>query len=189
MTIPSHHIRATYIEPPYYHSIVNRLIPIPSSIDMSITVVVTRVRVGMTWPVQRCASDSSGSPGFPWCCFAWSLFGPLRLSEICPGYWSSFPSSVTYSVERLVLHWAKRHIFRDSLAYLCVHCQLPCNVAYIQHLESCLCRVEVAPLRPLRSNELFRHHTHLHRGVGKTAIINIAIRGVGYHKHCHQGSR
>ena len=67
--------------------------------------------------------------------------------------------------------------------------QLPCNDTYIQHLESRLCRVDVAPLRPLRSNELFRHHTHLHRGVGKTAIINIAIRGVGYHKHCHQGSR
>ena len=30
-------------------------------------------------------------------------------------------------------------IFRDSLPYLCVHRQLPCNVTYIQHLESCLC--------------------------------------------------
>ena len=108
MTIPSHHIRATYIEPSYYHSIVNRLITIPSSNDMSITVVVTRVRVDMTWPVQRCASESSGCQGFPWCCSAW-LFGPLRLSVICPGYWSSFPSSVTYSVERLVLHGAKCH--------------------------------------------------------------------------------
>ena len=138
---------------------------------------------------QGSRESNSGYQGFPWCSSAWGLFGPLRLSGICPDYWSSFPSSVTYSVERLVLHWAKCHIFRDSLAYLCVHCQLPCNVTYIQHLESCLCRVDVAPLRPLRSNELFRHHTHLHRGVGKTAIINIAIRGVGYHKHCHQGSR
>ena len=38
-------------------------------------------------------------------------------------------------------------MFGGSLLYLCVHRQLPCNDTYIQHLESRLCRVDVAPLR------------------------------------------
>ena len=79
---------------------------------------------------QGSRESNSGYQGSPWCSSAWGLFGSLRLSGICPSCWSSFPSSVTYLVERLVLHWAKR---------LCVHCQLPCDVTYIQHLESCLC--------------------------------------------------
>ena len=38
-------------------------------------------------------------------------------------------------------------MFGGSLLYLCVHRQLPYNDTYIQHLESRLCRVDVAPLR------------------------------------------
>ena len=161
-------------------------------------------------PVQRWANDGSGFQGFPWCCSAWKLFSPLRLYRMCPVYWSSFPSRmypvywssfVTYSVERLVLHGANGcHIRWQFTIPMCpssaslqwyLHSASwePPVQGWCSTIASRLCRVDVAPLRPLRSNELFRHHTHLHRGVGRTAIINIAIRGVGYHKHCHQGSR
>ena len=70
------------------------------------------------------------------------------------------------------------NIFRDGSPDLCVHRRFPCNTTYIMHLESRLCRFDVAPVRFLRSNELFRHHTPSSRS-----------RKDSYHKRRHQGSR
>ena len=70
----------------------------------------------------------------------------------------------------------------NDLSYTVFVCQVssPMNGAntYIMHSESRLCRFAVAPLRFLRSDELFQHHTSSSRS-----------RKDCSHKRRHQGSR
>ena len=65
----------------------------------------------------------------------------------------------TWSKRIIVLHGANECHIRDDSPDLWVHRRFPCNTTYIIQLESRLCRFDVAPVRFLRSNELFRHHT------------------------------
>ena len=70
----------------------------------------------------------------------------------------------------------------NDLSYTVFVCQVssPMNGAntYIMHSENRLCRFAVAPLRSLRSDELFQHHTSSSRS-----------RKDCYRKRRHQGSR
>ena len=139
-------------------------------------------------PMQN---DGFGFQGFPWCYSAWKLLNSLRLSRmfissqnvprlsvsVC--HVSSWTTPfATCSVEWLVLHGANECHIRDDSPDLWVHRRFPCKTTHIMHLESRLCRFDVAPVRFLRSNELFRHHTPSSRS-----------RKDSYHKRRHQGSR
>ena len=126
-------------------------------------------------------NDGFGFQGFPWVLFCLKAaqftsaiqnvhFPPerapsiglrlprIQLNDVTCHVFSRTTCS-TWSKRIIVLHGANECHIRDDSPDLWVHRRFPCNTTYIIQLESRLCRFDVAPVRFLRSNELFRHHT------------------------------